>query len=179
MRGENMAAAAQQGRPHGMLSIIGLEDAKLEGICAEARGKLGPGSVCQVANFLFPAGRVVSGHKDALEEVGLEVEVAPSCCLWGLATCWLCVGVLLRRPTWAGCSLGHMCGHMCHYWGHGCDLTQHAVDHAQACKHDSDWGMLRFALHHCISSNVTSAGPEGLWPTNSMSARLRQCKPGS
>ena len=68
VRGESMAAAAKQGKPHGMLSIIGLDDAKLESICTEGRGKLGPGLVCQLANYLFPAGRVVSGHKDALEE---------------------------------------------------------------------------------------------------------------
>ena len=69
MRGAHMAAAAKLGKPHGMLSIIGLDDATVEQLCAQARDKLGAGSVCQVANYLFPQGRVVSGHKDALEEV--------------------------------------------------------------------------------------------------------------
>ena len=64
-----MAAAAKMGKPHGMLSIIGLDDAKVEQLCTQARQKLGAGSVCQMANYLFPQGRVVSGHKDALEEV--------------------------------------------------------------------------------------------------------------
>lgn len=64
-----MAAAARQGRPHGMLSIIGLNDDKLEPICAQARASVGGGCECRLANFLFPSGRVVSGHKDALAEV--------------------------------------------------------------------------------------------------------------
>ena len=32
-RGECMAAAAKQGQPHGMLSVIGLSDADLESVC--------------------------------------------------------------------------------------------------------------------------------------------------
>ncbi|BDA43424.1 Malonyl CoA-acyl carrier protein transacylase [Coccomyxa sp. Obi] len=68
-RGESMAAAAKQGKPHGMLSIIGLGDAVLEDVCAKARAKLGGDTVCRIANYLFPTGRVASGHKDALAEV--------------------------------------------------------------------------------------------------------------
>ncbi|PSC70866.1 malonyl -acyl carrier transacylase [Micractinium conductrix] len=68
VRAESMAAAAKLGKPHGMLSVVGLSDADLESICAAVRGSM-PGAVCQLANFLFPQGRVVSGHKDALEEV--------------------------------------------------------------------------------------------------------------
>lgn len=53
-----------------MLSIIGLDDAKLKDICEKARAKAtGSDTVCQLANYLFPSGRVVSGHKDALAEV--------------------------------------------------------------------------------------------------------------
>jgi len=63
-----MAAAAAAGRPHGMLSVVGLSDAALEGLCAAARSRC-PGSVCQLANFLFPTGRVVSGNLDALAAV--------------------------------------------------------------------------------------------------------------
>ena len=69
VRGESMAAAAKLGRPHGMLSIIGLDDAILAEVCDKARAKLGDDTVCQLANYLFPTGRVVSGHKDALDEV--------------------------------------------------------------------------------------------------------------
>ena len=70
-RGESMAAAAKAGsRPHGMLSIIGLGDAALEGICEAARARTGGAdTVCRLANYLFPTGRVVSGHKDALAVV--------------------------------------------------------------------------------------------------------------
>ena len=53
-RGEAMAAAAAQGQPHGMLSVIGVTDDDLTAICAEARAKLGGDTVCQIANFLFP-----------------------------------------------------------------------------------------------------------------------------
>ncbi|GAB4817244.1 hypothetical protein N2152v2_004290 [Parachlorella kessleri] len=67
VRAESMAAAAGMGRPHGMLSVVGLNDADLEAICKEVRAKM-PEAVCQLANFLFPQGRVISGHKDALEE---------------------------------------------------------------------------------------------------------------
>jgi [acyl-carrier-protein] S-malonyltransferase len=63
-----MAAAAAAGRPHGMLSVVGLSDDALEGLCAAARSRC-PGSVCQLANYLFPTGRVVSGHLDALGAV--------------------------------------------------------------------------------------------------------------
>ncbi len=76
MRAESMAAAAKLGRPHGMLSIIGLEDRQIEDICAKARKKIGGDVVCQMANYLFPTGRVVSGHKDALTEVQLLATAA-------------------------------------------------------------------------------------------------------
>ncbi|KAI3426449.1 hypothetical protein D9Q98_008816 [Chlorella vulgaris] len=68
VRAESMAAAAKLGKGHGMLSVVGLGDADLEAICASVRASR-PGDICQLANFLFPQGRVVSGHKDALEEV--------------------------------------------------------------------------------------------------------------
>jgi len=68
-RGASMAAAAGAcGRPHGMLSVIGLGDEALEALCGAGRARQPPGTVCQVANHLFPTGRVVSGHKDALAE---------------------------------------------------------------------------------------------------------------
>ena len=67
VRAESMAAAAKEGDPHGMLSVVGLADADLEAVCKQVREKM-PGRVCQIANLLFPQGRVVSGHKVALEE---------------------------------------------------------------------------------------------------------------
>lgn len=64
-----MAAASAAGRPHGMLSVIGLGDDALEPLCAAAVARAPPDTVCQIANLLFPTGRVVSGHKDSLAEV--------------------------------------------------------------------------------------------------------------
>ena len=69
VRGEAMAAAASQGKPHGMLSVIGLNNEQLEPICSQARAGIGGDCVCRLANYLFPTGRVVSGHKDALAQV--------------------------------------------------------------------------------------------------------------
>ena len=54
VRGEAMAAASAVGKPHGMLSVIGLTDDDLIAICADARAKLGGDAVCQIANYLFP-----------------------------------------------------------------------------------------------------------------------------
>ena len=68
-RGEAMAAAAKLGKPHGMLSVIGLDDAAMEAVCSKARAEVGSEAVCQIANYLFPTGRVVSGHLSALDEV--------------------------------------------------------------------------------------------------------------
>jgi len=67
VRAEGMAAAAAEGEPHGMLSVVGLGDAEIEQVCKSVREKL-PGQTCQLANLLFPQGRVVSGHHTALDE---------------------------------------------------------------------------------------------------------------
>lgn len=90
-----MAAAARLGRPHGMLSIIGLSDAALEEACQKARALVGGDTVCRIANFLFPTGRVASGHKDALAEVtrcyafGLKVSGHSSTCRTCFCECSL------------------------------------------------------------------------------------------
>ncbi|MEW5315466.1 MAG: hypothetical protein WDW38_006892 [Sanguina aurantia] len=71
-RAESMAAAAAantQGRPHGMLSIVGLLDEDVTALCTGALVGAAPGSVCQLANYLFPQGRVLSGHLEVLEVV--------------------------------------------------------------------------------------------------------------
>ena len=67
-RGESMAAAAKIGKAHGMLSVIGLDDKTMEDVCSKACATVGGETVCQIANYLFPTGRVVSGHKSALDE---------------------------------------------------------------------------------------------------------------
>lgn len=89
-RGEAMAAAAKADpsssshsaspsssfRPHGMLSVVGLGDVDLDRIVAAAAAGGPPGTVCRVANYLFPQGRVVSGHTDALQEVAKQALAA-------------------------------------------------------------------------------------------------------
>jgi [acyl-carrier-protein] S-malonyltransferase len=55
VRAESMAAAAKQGRAHGMLSVVGLADEDISSLCDEARVQAGgPDTVCQLANMLFP-----------------------------------------------------------------------------------------------------------------------------
>jgi len=76
-RGAAMAAAARGGgRPHGMLSIIGLDDAEVEAAAAAGRAAGGPGTVCAVANRLFPTGRVLAGHADALDAAAVAATAA-------------------------------------------------------------------------------------------------------
>ena len=75
-RAESMKAAAAAG-DHGMLSVVGLADDALRTCVEDAKRHLveaDDGSdahnlVCEVANYLFPQGRVVSGDRVALEEV--------------------------------------------------------------------------------------------------------------
>jgi len=72
VRGESMAEAAATGDPHGMLSIVGLSDKDVKDICEQTVqhfSKSGQTVVCQMANYLFPQGRVVSGHNKALEHL--------------------------------------------------------------------------------------------------------------
>lgn len=69
IRAESMAEAARMGEAHGMLSIVGLTDADIKAICADVRAAQGGGCVCELANYLFPQGRVVSGHIAALDKV--------------------------------------------------------------------------------------------------------------
>jgi [acyl-carrier-protein] S-malonyltransferase len=94
-RGEAMAAAAASsssgdgGRAHGMLSVVGLSDARLAALVAEAKaeaeaevarraaaGEEPSSTVLEVANLLFPEGRVVSGHVDALERLEKKAQAA-------------------------------------------------------------------------------------------------------
>jgi [acyl-carrier-protein] S-malonyltransferase len=63
-RGEAMQAAADA-TPSGMVSVLGLELAKVEELCAKARSA----GTMQVANHLCPGNIVVSGTKAACDEV--------------------------------------------------------------------------------------------------------------
>jgi len=78
-RAEGMSAAAAVGA-HGMLSVVGLEDNVLEKVVAEAKAKVQSSSstpvVCDITNYLFPQGRVVSGDKEALDAVQQAAQAA-------------------------------------------------------------------------------------------------------
>lgn len=63
-RGEAMQAASDAA-PSGMVSVLGLEQPKVEELCAAARG---PGTL-QVANLLCPGNTAVSGDRDACDRV--------------------------------------------------------------------------------------------------------------
>jgi [acyl-carrier-protein] S-malonyltransferase len=65
LRGEAMQEAAAQGKQL-MLSVAGLEIAKLEPLCKQAQEKEGEGGVCQISNFLFPNGTSVGGTEKAI-----------------------------------------------------------------------------------------------------------------
>ncbi|MGI8981840.1 MAG: ACP S-malonyltransferase [Pirellulaceae bacterium] len=64
-RGRAMQDAADA-VPSGMVSILGMEAAKIEELCSQARGE---GEVLQIANYLCPGNIVVSGHKTACAKV--------------------------------------------------------------------------------------------------------------
>ncbi|XP_030634870.1 malonyl-CoA-acyl carrier protein transacylase, mitochondrial [Chanos chanos] len=70
VRAEAMQKASDQSAS-GMLSVIGRPQANYKQACQQAREhclSLGlPNPVCSVANYLFPDGRVIAGHKEALD----------------------------------------------------------------------------------------------------------------
>lgn len=71
-----MAAAAKLGNPHGMLSVIGLSDEKLEATIADLRssGAISADSVCQLANYLFPqASSALSDSKQLTPSLMLAI----------------------------------------------------------------------------------------------------------
>jgi [acyl-carrier-protein] S-malonyltransferase len=70
-RGEAMQAAADQS-PGGMLSVLGMEQARVEELVAQARGD----EVLRVANFLCPGNCAVSGHRTACERLAGLAEAA-------------------------------------------------------------------------------------------------------
>jgi [acyl-carrier-protein] S-malonyltransferase len=69
-RGQAMQSAADE-TPSGMVSVLGLDLAKVEEVCEAARC---PGEVLQVANLLCPGNIVVSGHKASCDRVQAEAE---------------------------------------------------------------------------------------------------------
>lgn len=65
MRGEAMQEAAGIGK-QAMLSVAGLEKAKLQQLCEDAAKKEGSSAVCQIANELFPRGFSCAGTETAI-----------------------------------------------------------------------------------------------------------------
>jgi len=81
LRGEAMQEAANASK-QAMLSVAGVDQAKLEEACKTAAKKEGPGAVCQVANCLFPKGFAAAGSekavlalKDIVEPDALQVKL--------------------------------------------------------------------------------------------------------
>lgn len=69
-RGEAMQDAADA-TPSGMVSILGLDPAKVQALCDEARGE---GEILQIANYLCPGNIVVSGSNAACERAAALAE---------------------------------------------------------------------------------------------------------
>ena len=65
VRGEAMQAAADA-TPSGMVSVLGLDLAKVEELCEQSRVE---GEVLQIANHLCPGNIVVSGHNASCERL--------------------------------------------------------------------------------------------------------------
>eukprot|EP00438_Fugacium_kawagutii_P020708 Skav225264 [mRNA] locus=scaffold4099:84030:85295:+ [translate_table: standard] len=68
LRGEAMQEAAQVGK-QAMLSVAGLDQAIVEQCCLEAEKKAGSGSVCRIANALFPKGFSCAGTEEAVNHL--------------------------------------------------------------------------------------------------------------
>merc|ERR1719215_356355 len=76
LRGEAMQEAAEAS-PQSMLSVAGLEQATLEGLCAEVRTEAG--DVCQIANVLFPKGFSVAGSAKCVEALQQKATAHKDC----------------------------------------------------------------------------------------------------
>jgi len=68
LRGEAMQEAATKGK-QSMLSVAGLERAKVVELCERARKKEGGDAVCQISNELFPNGFSCGGTEKAVKEL--------------------------------------------------------------------------------------------------------------
>mmetsp|Transcript_11413 Transcript_11413/g.28348 ORF Transcript_11413/g.28348 Transcript_11413/m.28348 type:complete len:414 (+) Transcript_11413:96-1337(+) len=75
LRGEAMQEAATVG-DQAMLSVAGLEKAKLQPLCVKCAKEEGASGVCQIANELFPNGFSVGGTKKAIDALKAEAEKA-------------------------------------------------------------------------------------------------------
>ena len=67
-RGEAMQAAADAA-PSGMLSVIGIDAAKTEALCAAASADVPPAQAVRIANYLCPGNYAVSGGLEGIAAV--------------------------------------------------------------------------------------------------------------
>jgi [acyl-carrier-protein] S-malonyltransferase len=74
-RAEGMSEAANSGTDQCMLTVVGLDEDRLESICYKASHSVNNG-VCKVANYLFPQGGTVSGDSACVELVQEEAAKA-------------------------------------------------------------------------------------------------------
>jgi [acyl-carrier-protein] S-malonyltransferase len=58
---------ACQEQPSGMLTIVSLEEQRVDHLCRECKDRLPMGDEICIANYLFPKGYVISGTKEALK----------------------------------------------------------------------------------------------------------------
>lgn len=75
LRGEAMQEAAEASK-QAMLSVAGLEKAKLEPLCKQAAEKEGPDGVASIANSLFPNGYSCGGTEKAINTLKEKCEGA-------------------------------------------------------------------------------------------------------
>ncbi|KAI8474452.1 MAG: acyl transferase/acyl hydrolase/lysophospholipase [Monoraphidium minutum] len=68
LRGESMQAAADAVKS-GMVSVIGLDSAKVEELCKAATAEVGEDKAIRIANFLCPGNYAVSGSIEGCEAV--------------------------------------------------------------------------------------------------------------
>lgn len=60
---------ACQEQPGAMLSLVGLEEAVVNGLCEEVNATLPPSSQVYIANYMFPQGVVISGSCEGVRRV--------------------------------------------------------------------------------------------------------------
>ena len=60
-----MNKVAMDGEPQSAAMITGIEDDALVSACAAAQRQQ-PGTVCQIAAYMFPQGRTIAGHASAV-----------------------------------------------------------------------------------------------------------------
>jgi len=69
LRAEAMQEASKR-TPQAMCSVAGLDRAKVDQLCQEAKAAdTTPGAECRVANFLFPSGFTCAGTKNAIDDL--------------------------------------------------------------------------------------------------------------